>query len=172
MISLIARLHYKDLLLLNHNKVIFKYWLFTYHRRKVAQTPAHCAFWISKSSFYKLRPSSYLGARSISDRAECKCSHFFEIDLGSIHSWIASGGGLRSVQDRCVPFRAESLVMASENANTSWKRSSLVAFPHWESRKPTPRAKNACKKRENGRDTPVDLELLSLLRVIHGFEIK
>ena len=63
----------------------------------------------------------------------------------------------------------------SENANTSWKRSSLVAFPHWESRKPIARVecwfcklqKNVCKEGERWRK-----ELLTLLGVTVGFTIK
>ena len=51
--TVIARLHFKDLLLLNHNKLI-KYCLsksFTYHQK--LSTPAHCPFFISQSSFCK-----------------------------------------------------------------------------------------------------------------------
>ena len=101
-------------------------------------------------------------------RAECERSHFFEIDLGSIQP-----GSLQEVVwDRSkIDLHCSGL---SENANTSWKRSSLVAFPHWESRKPIAREeswfcklqKNVCKKGERWRK-----ELLSLLGVTVGFTI-
>ena len=102
-------------------------------------------------------------------RAECERSHFFEINLGSVQP-----GSLQEVVwDRSkIDLRCSVL---SENANTSWKRSSLVAFPHWESRKPIARVecwfcklqKNVCKKGEKWRK-----ELLSLLGVTVGFTIK
>ena len=57
-------------------------------------------------------------------RAEWERSHFFEIDLGSIQP-----GSLQEVVwDRSKIDPRFSVL--SDNANTSWKRSSLVAFPH------------------------------------------
>jgi len=81
-------------------------------------------------------------------RAECERSQFFEIDLGSIQP-----GSLQEVVwDRSQIDLHYSVL--SENANTSWKRSSLVAFPHGVSRKPISREafcfrnlQDVCKKR-------------------------
>ena len=45
--TIIARLHFKDLLLPNHNKVLFKKIVYVPSKaikKKVAQTPAHCSF--------------------------------------------------------------------------------------------------------------------------------
>ena len=59
-----------------------------------------------------LRPRSHWEARSISDRSGLYTSWMWTFALfwdrsGIDPTWIASGGGLRSVQDRSTLFRAE-----------------------------------------------------------------
>ena len=77
-------------------------------------TTVSCKITVRRSEYclefsipWRTRPRSHLGVRSISDRSGLYTSWMWTFALSWDRSGIASGGGLRSVQDRSTLFRAK-----------------------------------------------------------------